>query len=460
MSEKNKDNKDFQFIKEQIRPKKGKRIRKWLLPFLMTIFMAIVFGLVAALTFCISEPKLYKLLHKDETNPFVLPTPTPDLDSDDNDIDDYSDDDQNNSQGDNNVSPTPIQKEEDPDGQAGNDSPDNKNPVIAPVVEADIDDFISIYEDIKDLANEAGESVLTVSSIVDGKDWFGNPIEKRIYTSGIVVDNDGTRIVLLVSLDRVKDASSIKVEINETTSVDAILHDYETELNLAIISINISDVPAKFLGDISVSRMGETYTISVGSPVIALGSPNGYPSSVDMGIITSRGSHVSITDSELDLFNTNMVFNKESDGIIINFRGEVIGLITRTLNKDLNKELGSVLGISKVKSYINRMVDQKPRIYCGVIAENLTDAASKEHNVARGVYVYEVKTDSPAYEGGIMSGDIILNVGGRTIANMNNFYSAISEYEPGTEVVFKIKRTSDTSDNEMEVKVILEEKKQ
>ena len=35
-------------------------------------FMAIIFGLVAALTFCIAEPKLYKLLHKDETNPFVI----------------------------------------------------------------------------------------------------------------------------------------------------------------------------------------------------------------------------------------------------------------------------------------------------------------------------------------------------------------------------------------------------
>lgn len=460
MSEKNKDNKDFEFIKEQVRPKKRKRFRKWLVPFLMTIFMAIVFGLVAALTFCISEPKLYKLLHKDETNPFVLPTPTSDPDSDDNDIEDYSNDDQNNFQDDNNIVPTPSQNEEDPDGQVGDDSSEDENPIIVETIDADIDDFLSIYDDIKELSNEASKSILTVSSIIDGKDWFGNPIEKRIYTSGIVIDNDGTRLVLLVSLDRVKDASSIKIEIKETISIDGILLDYETELNLAIISVNISDFPAKLLGDISVSRMGESYTIAVGSPVIALGSPNGYPSSIDMGIITSKGNHVSITDSELDLFNTNMVFNKESDGIIINLRGEIIGLVTRTLNKDLNKELGTVLGISKVKSYINRMVDQKPRIYCGVIAENLTDAASKEHNVARGVYVYEVKTDSPAYEGGIMSGDIILNIGGRTIANMNNFYSAISEYEPGSEVIFKVKRTSNTSDNEIELKVTLEEKKQ
>lgn len=458
MSEKNKDNNKFEFIKEQIRPRKRKRFRKWLVPFLMTIIMAILFGLVAAITFCISEPKLYKLLHKDQTNPFVLPSPTskPDND-DDNNIEEDIDDDQDDLDPDN-IVPTPIWPEEGPNGQVGSNSSDDQGQVI--MEPADIDDFLSVYENIKELSDEVGKSILTVSSIINGKDWFGNPIEKRVYTTGIVVENDGSKLMILVGLDRVKDASSIRLEINETISVEGILQDYETELNLAIITVKVSDIPAKFLGEISVARIGESYTVAVGSPIIALGSPNGYPSSIDMGIITSKGSRISITDSELDLFNTNMTFNKESDGVIINYRGEVIGIITRTLSKDLNKELGTVLGISKVRSYINRMVEQKPRIYCGIVAENLTDAASIEHNVSKGIYVYEVKTDSPAYNGGLMSGDIILNVGNRTIANMNTFYSAISQYEPGTEVIFKIKRTSSTSDNEMEVKVILEEKKQ
>ena len=77
MSEVDKDNKEFEFIKEQILPKRRKKFRKWLVPFIMTIIMAIVFGLVAALTFCISEPTIYRLLHKDEPNPFVIPTPSP-----------------------------------------------------------------------------------------------------------------------------------------------------------------------------------------------------------------------------------------------------------------------------------------------------------------------------------------------------------------------------------------------
>ncbi|NLP17342.1 MAG: serine protease [Clostridiales bacterium] len=463
MSEVNKDNKKFEFIKEQVVPKKRKKFRKWFIPFIMTIFMAIVFGLVAALTFCIAEPSLFRLLHKDEHNPFTLPTPTPvgsgneNNDSIDDDSEDNFDDD---------PLPTIHPDEQKPDVQDTNDSNGqiddqvDSNPVIIPTKDADIEDYIAIYKDIKKLFEETSKSILTVSSIIDGKDWFGNPIERRIYSTGVVIENDGTNLMLLVSLDRVKDASSIMIEINDTTFANAVLHDYESELNIAIISVSLIDIPPKFLRNINVANIGESYTLAVGSPIIAMGSPNGYPESIDMGIVTSKGSVVSITDYELDLFNTNMVFNDESDGILINYNGEIVGLITRTLKKELNKELSTVLGISKIKSYINRMINKKPRIYCGIIAENLPQTVMSGYNVTSGVYVYEVKRDSPAFNSGLMSGDIILNVEDRIISNMSNFYNAISEYEPGSQVTLNIKRTTGTSDKEMEIKVVLEEKKQ
>lgn len=471
MSEVNKDNKEFEFIKEQVLPKRRKKFRKWFIPFLMTIVMAIIFGLVAAITFCIAEPRLYMLLHKDEPNPFVMPTPRPNdtkndvindqdpEDKPDNDKGEITVDDDGQASEENNDDPY-VQTGQSPNGQEGQDPNVEPNPTIIETIDADIDDYIAMYNDIKRLSEEVGTSILTVSSIVNGKDWFGNPIEKRIYTTGIVIGNDGKNIMLLVSFDRVKDASSIKIEINETTFIDATLHDYESELNLAVISINTSDIPIKLLGNIAVARIGESYSLAVGSPVIAMGSPNGYPESIDMGIVTSKGSIISITDYELDLFNTNIAFNKESDGILINYKGEVVGLITRTLKKDLNKDLSTVLGISKVKSFIDRMIIQTPRIYCGVVAENLPQAAMADYNVTRGVYIYEVKKDSPAFNAGLMSGDIILNVGDRIVSNMNNFYSAISEYEPGTQVTFKVKRTSSTSDKEIEIEVVLEDKKQ
>lgn len=456
--------KEFEFIKEQVIPKKRKKFRKWLIPFFMTFFMAIMFGIVAALTFCLAEPRLYELLHKDDQNPFVIPTPTPLGRGDEDDRkegEDLVDDSEDPNTG--NL-PTTVPNNEQPNGQEGKDlnghSSDSvePGPVIIEAIDADIDDYLTMFSDIRRLTDEVGKSILTVSSIIDGKDWFGNPIEKRIYTTGLVVENSGTNIMLLVSLDRIKDASSIKIEINDTTVIDAMLHDYESELNLAVISVNIADIPKRVLSNIAVARIGESYTLAVGDPIMAMGSPNGYPQSVDMGIVSSKGSLLSITDYEIDFYNTNIITNNESDGVIVNFKGEVVGLLTRTLKEGLNEELSTVVGISKVKSYIDRMVSQTPRIYCGVIAENLPQVAMANYNVTRGVYVYEVQKDSPAFKAGIMSGDIILNVGDRLISNMNNFYNAISDHEHGTQVAFKIRRTS--SGKELELNVVLEEKKQ
>ncbi|CRZ35332.1 S1-C subfamily serine protease [Herbinix hemicellulosilytica] len=467
MSDKFNENKDFVFIKEQIRPRKRRFVNKFLLPFLTMVFMAVVFGLVAAVTFCIAEPRLYKLLHKEELNtnkntvqattkiPYKNNGEIEDTndESDDNDkqkpgnIREDEDDNKNQTEDTNKV---PVQEESEPKEEL--------QPLMVETFDADIKDYIAIYNDLKRLSYETAKSILTVSSIIQGKDWFGNPIEKMINTTGVVVENDGSRLKLLVSLDRVKDASSIKIMINELSYVDADLLDYETELNLAVIAVNIADIPVKAYENITVASFGESYSLTTGSPIIALGNPNGYTSSIDIGIITSKGSTISITDNELDLFLTNMSFNNESDGVIVNLEGEIIGLITRTLKKGLNKELSTVIGISKIKPYIDRMLSQTSRVYCGVIAENLPQTVKKEYDVTNGVYVYEVIKDSPAFTAGLMSGDIILAIGERTIFNMNSFYSAISEYEPGTEVTFIIKRTSGSEDKELELKVILAEK--
>jgi S1-C subfamily serine protease len=469
MSEVNKDNKEFEFIKEQVLPKKLKKLRRWLLPFLMTIVMAVIFGVVAALTFCLSEPRIHDLLYKDDPNPFVIPSSAPNKSDNGDDIKDKSSEDSSgdkptdspdNKPGHNPTDhPMPTEAPDNDSSGEQTDKTEKPDSVIIQPVNADINDYLSMYNEIKTLSDEIRKSILTVSSIIVGKDWFGNPIEKRIYTSGIIVANNGTNIMLLVSQDRVKDASSIMVEINETTYADAVLHDYEDELNLAVISINTSNIPKKVLDNLAVAQLGESYSITVGNPIIAMGSPNGYPGSVDLGIITSKGSVISITDYELDLFNTNMVFNNESDGILVNFKGEIIGLITRTLKDELNKELSTAVGISKVKSYIDRMISQTPRIYTGIIAENMPQTDITGQTGPRGVYVYEVKKDSPAFNAGLMSGDIILNVGDRMISSMDNYYNAISNYEPGTEVIFKVKRISGTSDKDIELKVVLEAKK-
>ncbi|HBY71112.1 MAG TPA: hypothetical protein DEG06_02620, partial [Lachnospiraceae bacterium] len=148
---------------------------------------------------------------------------------------------------------------------------------------------------------------------------------------------------------------------------------------------------------------------------------------MEVGMITSRGSSVSITDNRLDLFNTDIINNENSDGVIVNLKGEVIGIMTRTLKEDMNEELSAAIGISKIKSVIQRMANKDPKIYFGIKTEDMTDTAKRKHEVENGIYVEAVKANSPAFAAGIKNGDIILEVDSQTVVSTNRFYDIISE---------------------------------
>lgn len=437
MTDNNKDDKNqFEFIKEQIIEKKYKKLKKTFHKFLITFFMAITFGIVAAITFCIAEPMIYNFVNKDKDvkTPVTFPTKYPEAENPGDNGDNT------NSNKGNEIEVEPV--------------------IVEKTIEADLEDYVNMYKDIREVAFNARKSLVRVSGIIDGKDWFGKSVDKKMYTTGVVIANNKKDLLVLVSLDRIKDAGSIKIEFADMVEVDAVLHDYETDLNLAVLAVSIKEIPEIYMNNIKVATLGESYTIAVGSPVIAIGSPNGNPFSMDVGMISSKGNTISITDNRLELFHTNLHNNNNGDGIIIDLEGEVIGIITRTLKDELSKDLHTSVGISRLKDIMQKMANKTPRRYFGIKSEDMTEAAKKEHGVDTGIYVYEVEANSPAFLSGLKSGDIILEIEGLSVLNTNSFYHMISEYKTNQEINVKIKRYSSTSVKEMELKVTIVEKNQ
>lgn len=448
MSEIDKDNKNFEFIKEQVIEKKRKKWKRRLFPLVMTISLAILFGVIAAATFVLAAPKLYKYLSGDiETKtPVDFPTISPEAQPDT--VKDTSDPGNNDNNNDNEaVTKPPTQS-----------SQTVTNTVIQKL-DVSVEDYVALYDKIGEMVNKVDRSIVTITSTFPVEDWFGDS-EKIVNTTGIIVASNTSDYLILVSLDRVKGANSIRVKFSETSYVDVVLQDYETDLNIGMLALKIMDIPDLYSKGLEVADLGESYGLSVGNPVIAVGNPNGHINSMDVGIVTSKGSCICITDNRLELFNTNMVTNENSDGVILNFEGEIVGLITRTLKEDLNDDLSTVIGISRIKSIIIQMGIQESRIYFGVKADEMSEDVKKQKAVSNGIYINEVLADSPAFKAGLRDGDIILSIDDQTVLNSNNFYNIISSYKSGDKVKVVTKRTSGNSEKEMEVEVIMAEKVQ
>lgn len=431
---------DYEFIKEQVVEKRWRKIRKRLLRFTLKLITAVIFGLVAAVTFALSEPTIYRLIHKEDRSksPITLPaslgdTQAADISEDISEVEGYND--------------TEAAKEIMPE-------------TVIQKIDANLSDFKEMYYELRKVAYKVNKSIVKVTGSYIVEDWFNNQVEKTVYTPGLIVAETQAEYYILVNLDRIRNADKIRLKFFDTVFVDAWLVDYESELNLAVIAVKKEEIPSIYLSGLDTAILSENYTAVVGYPIIALGAPNGYHNSMGLGIITSEGSNVAITDNILRLFNTDIEDNPDGEGVIVNMRGEVIGWITRTLKQDQNSNINTVISVDQIRSYILQMVNKDDRIYFGIKAKDMTEDAKQAHEVSNGIYVDEVFADSPALKGNIKNGDIILMVNGQNVISTNNFYKLISQYEAGTELTVKVKRTngSPSPDKTVDLKVVLSTK--
>ena len=304
------------------------------------------------------------------------------------------------------------------------------------------------------MASETSKAIVKIDSVVDGQDLFGNPAEIRHSTSGLVIADVNKELAILVSYDRINDANRIQLVFSGHSMVDAKLLSFDKEINLAVLKVMVEDIPPMHYNSIEVAELGESNSVTMGMPVMALGNPNGYYESMIIGHVTNKLDYASIVDNQVEVFNTNIVENENADGVIVNLKGQIIGFITRTLKDDDNENVNTVMGISKLKPIIQQMANEEARVYMGIIAGDLSEDVKDKYDVKAGVYIKETISDSPAFEAGLKSGDIIMSIEEQEVFGVNSFHSILNEYEPEEEINVKVKRTS-AHNKELEFKMAL-----
>lgn len=436
----NKESSEYLFIQEQISSKRRSRKVRMLLSLLWTIILACVFALVAAVVFYLANPFIVKLLGDgtdrktvefptltpdDEGKATASATPTP------------------------SVTPTPTPSEPDKDD-------DKKETVyVTTHVQADIKDLTSIYADIREIAagvDKAIVNIINVSSKVDELNENENYDVTRA-TTGLIVANNEVDILILATYDKLQ--GNIKLQLNDELSVKARIQDYDEDLNLAVLAVSLEDIPDTMKANLEAAKLGESYSLTVGTPVIALGSPNGYVGSMELGIISSKDSSIYITDNKIDLFNTDINYNEKSDGVIVNMSGEVIGIITSKLKDEQNQNVNTVIGISKIKKSIQSMVNQTERSYFGIKCGDLTEKGLKDEGLEYAICVTEVEGNSPALEGGLQSGDMIIAINDVPISSVAVFNNTITSMKPKDTIEVTIQRKIKDEPKEMKLSVVL-----
>ena len=321
-------------------------------------------------------------------------------------------------------------------------------PSTVPIDNEKLNDYMGYYKALKSVADKAGLSVVTVTAAKRGVDFFNSTYQNIADEYGIVISSDSTGYYILTEYSLVKNSENIQVTYYDKTVDTAEFVAGDTTTDMAVIktgSLNTAVVPVQF---------GNSDAVLKGDLLVATGKLYGFNGTIGYGIATGVNNSVNDTDSIYRLINTDISGTATSNGVILNLHGEVVGIITMAYNSD-NTNFITAYAINDVRNLMQNLVNKKSMPYLGIKGQTVTDEIAATNKIPKGIYISAVETNSPAYKSGIQSGDVITQINGTEIHNMESFMMQLEKNNPGDNVNVTIKRRGREDYKEIEFNLVL-----
>jgi S1-C subfamily serine protease len=276
-----------------------------------------------------------------------------------------------------------------------------------------------------------GISVLKVDS---GSLFDSNASEKWGVGSGVIASPNG----YIITNHHVAGGRNkrIVVSLADGRNVDGVTKWSDPVLDLAIVKIELTDLP--------VIPLGDSNALQVGEAAIAIGNPLGlqFQRTVTQGIISALKRTIKI-DTEQgsnymeDLIQTDAAINPgNSGGPLLNARGQVIGI--NTIKVTSAEAIGFAIPINVAVPIVRRFVDENEfaEPYMGVFAydREVIPYLDSSLKIDNGIYVVNVDDKGPAFRSGIRLGCIITHVDGNPVNTMMQLRTYIYSKKPGDSI--------------------------
>ncbi len=425
-------NQDSDFMSERIKERPVNK-KKLLRRTVITASLAVIFGLVACLTFLLLEPVFNNWLYPEE-EPEIIELP--------DETDEMLPEDMLTEEEVQIETETEVKLEEEQIAE------------ILSGVQLDLEDYKGMYESLSSLAKEAEKSVATVTSVTSDVDWFNNTYENKGVTSGLIIADNGRELLILADKEVIETGETILVTFMDGTQAEAAIKQSDANTGLGVIAVPLSAISNKTKENIAYANLGSSVSKSlVGTPVIAVGSPFGVNGSISYGVITSTGTQICMNDANYNLITTDIYGSSKASGILINLQGQVIGILDNSHNNSDTKNLVSAVGITELKKVIEKLSNGQELSYLGIYGTDVTTEVEEQLGVPKGAYVTSITMDSPAMNYGIQSGDVITGFNEITIQTYSDLTNAVLDTSPGTTVTLTVQRQSAGEYQPMELSI-------
>ncbi len=257
----------------------------------------------------------------------------------------------------------------------------------------------------------------------------------RSLGSGFIIDPQG---YVVTNNHVVQGADKITVRTQDGDEYEAKIVGRDREVDIALLKIE-ADKPLPHV------EWGDSGKVRVGDWVLAIGNPFGLGGTVTAGIISAR--HRDISDSPYaDFLQTDASINRgNSGGPMFDLEGRVVGINTAIFSPTGgNIGIGFAIPANQARKVVAQLREfgYAKRGYLGVTIQPIDKVTAEALGLEKpeGAIVAQVSPGSPAAEGGIRSGDVIIAFNGKPISDSNDLVRAVSDAGVGKKVTVDLLR--------------------
>lgn len=324
----------------------------------------------------------------------------------------------------------------------GTEDTESENIVIPPDFSLSISDYQVLQDELYRIGNEINKSIVTVAGVNEEMGWLENDFETEGKGSGLIVAEDGNYIYILTEKRIISDAEAIRVSFVDKTGASATIRKYDVNTGIAILTVEKRQIASSTKSKIKIAQVGNSYAMSNGAIVIAVGSPLGANYSILTGNITSVENEIATRDKNYSVFTTDIIASENASGVVVNTKGEVVGIVMQSFSGSQDMSTLTAVVVDELKAMVETLINGKDLPYIGLYISTVTADIAKDYDIPKGVFIREVAADSPAMRAGLQSGDIIVKINGENISTDMVYSNKISQLIPGTTCELTVMRQS------------------
>jgi serine protease Do len=270
--------------------------------------------------------------------------------------------------------------------------------------------------------------------------FFNQPrdMRQRSLGSGFIVDPRG---YILTNNHVVKDATKIKVKLQDGRELPGKVAGTDPQTDLAVIKVEASSLP--------VLKLAASDQVKVGEWVLAFGSPFGLEQTMTAGIISAKGRYIGSGNYD-NFLQTDAAINPgNSGGPLVNLNGEVVGINTMILSQSGGFQGVGLAIPAGMADNVYRQLIQSGKVtrgWLGVGIQEITPELAKSFNLKtpEGVLISQVEPNSPAAKAGLRPEDIILEYNGKQTKTPRDLSMAVADTKVGVPAKLKVLRDGRT----------------